>query len=62
MQKASQGPNSTENADNSDATEIAQEAFYLCFTNGMRKMQEGLAERGGFEPPLKEVKSARVSA
>ena len=29
MQKASQGPNSTENADNADETEIVQAAYLL---------------------------------
>ena len=52
MQKASQGANWTENADNADATEIAQAAYFLLFTSEMRKMQKGLAERGGFEPPI----------
>jgi hypothetical protein len=29
MQKASQGPNSTENADNADEAEIVQAAYFL---------------------------------
>jgi hypothetical protein len=52
MQKASQRPNSTENADNADKMEIVQVAYFLLFANGMREIQEGLAERGGFEPPI----------
>jgi hypothetical protein len=52
MQKVSQRLNWTENADNADEAEIYQVAYFLLFTNGMRKVQEGLAERGGFEPPI----------
>jgi hypothetical protein len=48
MQKASQGANWTENADNADEAEIVQSAYYLMFANGMREMRKGLAERGGF--------------
>ena len=36
MQKTLQGPNSTENADNADETEIAQAAYFLRFANEMR--------------------------
>ena len=46
MQKVSQGPNSTENADNADETEIVQVAYFLSFASGMKEIREGLAERG----------------
>ena len=45
--KTSQGANWAEKADNADETEIAQAPYFLSFANGMREMQEGLAERGG---------------
>jgi hypothetical protein len=54
MQKVSQRPNSTENADKADEAEIVQDVYFLRFANGMREMQEGLAERGGFDPATKE--------
>ena len=50
MQKVSQGANWTENADNPDKANIAQAAYFLLFTNGMRQMRRVVAERGGFEP------------
>ena len=48
MQKTSQGLNWTENADNADEAEITQAAYFLRFANGMNRIREGLAERGGF--------------
>jgi hypothetical protein len=58
MQKASKRPNSTENADNADGTEIVQPPYFLLFVIGMRKIQKGLAERGGFEPLSKHLSDA----
>ena len=52
MQDASHGPKSAENAANSDETKINQPAYFLRFAIGIGKMREGLAERGGFEPPI----------
>ena len=52
MQKEPQKLNWTENADNVDEAEIVQHAYILRFTNGMRKMRKGLAERVGFEPTV----------
>ena len=52
MQKVSQGPNSTENADKADKTEIVQVAYFLLLISGMRKWRKGLAERGGFKTKL----------
>ena len=59
MQNASQGPNSTENTDNVDETEIVQAAYFLSFANGMREMQKGMAERGGFSPIVRESHQLR---
>ena len=52
MQKASQRPNSTENADNADNTEIVQPPYFLRFVIRMRKMQEGLAVDGVCSEPV----------
>jgi hypothetical protein len=46
MQKEPQEPNWTENADNADEAEIVQHAYCLRFANEIRRMHEGLAERG----------------
>ena len=52
MQKASQGPNSTENANKAEEADITQLTYFLCFASEMSEIQECMAEREGFEPPI----------
>ena len=52
MQKVSQGPNWTDNADKSEKAENIQGTYYLLDDNVMNEMREGMAERVGFEPTL----------
>jgi hypothetical protein len=50
MQKASQGPNWTENADNADEAEIVQVAYNLLFTFEFKEIGKCMAERVGLGP------------
>ena len=52
MQRVSQGPNWTENADKADETDSAQHAYYQRHAHVMSEMPDDLAEREGFEPPI----------